>query len=878
MTPGGTVSALPPGITVLVTGAITTVNSATMPGEEDVPMALNNDTMSQGTIDVSGVISGPGRMRYGSQGSTLATPFGTVILRGNNTYSGRTIMSRGNVVLAHNNALGTADVKQEGPSQGSLQTGYNFLSDNDSRTIANNMIIAQWQTIEGTNSLTWNGIVYQDNARGMINLLPAGKTLTLGGGQFPNHLEENPPVPGRNLTYDGTGRTVITGGLHDEWSTETQTMNSGTFVGTFRFRGTGAVVVSGGTSTYSGPTVVEGANVHFAMNADFGNTSQVASTAGAIGVDAGVINNDAFLNRLNSSSNPANDAAGNPVVWDRGGLMLGTSEYGMNLNFTSGPMANAADMSLAAHEGGSMYIGTITPAFSTYRLGGGSGALTLPNANQLTGANSVVATNGGEVRVTGSNNYTGATRIIAKYQTSLIDAAAADTINFTDDDAIPNDQEYVGTTLTAMTLANGGSPSSIGSSPNAAGNLVIQGSTLKYVGGAVSTDRLFTIGSGGAAIDASGSGAVNFTNTGALAVDIAEQRTGNVNAFATGNFTNDRFTIRNLTSTEDLQPGMPIMTPSMPLTGSSAGVPANTIISRIISATDVGINNQIGDQGFALNTPITFGPAPERALTLTGTNTGNNTLASVVPNASDGGGVGVTKSGAGKWILTGNNTYTGATNVDEGTLLINGNQSGTGNTTVAAGAALGGTGSLAGAVLFEESSTFLTQFISGMIDPLAITGNVDLNALANSLSVIGTGTGSSWVIATYGGSLTGTFENITSGFSVDYGTGSNSQITLNLAGPMGVAGDYNQNGIVDAADYVFWRNNLGAGSLPNEGGISPGFVDAADYNFWRSRFGFTSGAGAGFGSSNVPEPASVVLIGLALFALAGVARRTGKAD
>ena len=41
----------------------------------------------------------------------------------------------------------------------------------------------------------------------------------------------------------------------------------------------------------------------------------------------------------------------------------------------------------------------------------------------------------------------------------------------------------------------------------------------------------------------------------------------------------------------------------------------------------------------------------------------------------------------------------------------------------------------------------------------------------------------------------------------------------------------------------------------------PGAVDTADYNFWRSRFGFTSGAGAGLGSSNIPEPASFVLIG-----------------
>jgi autotransporter-associated beta strand protein len=278
----------------------------------------------------------------------------------------------------------------------------------------------------------------------------------------------------------------------------------------------------------------------------------------------------------------------------------------------------------------------------------------------------------------------------------------------------------------------------------------------------------------------------------------------------------------------------------------------------------------VGEFAFNNNTAVTFGPAPERTLVLTGTNTGNNTLEATIPNATDGGVVGVTKSGAGKWVLTGNSTYTGATNVNEGTLLINGGLLGTGVTTVAAGGALGGTGSLAGNVLFEEGSMFVAEFASGMIDPLAFTGNVDLSALANTLNVIGTGTGSSWVIATYGGSLTGTFENITTGFTIDYGTGSNSQITLNLSGPGGVPGDYNQNGTVDAADYVVWRNNLGAGSLPNEGGISPGNVDSEDYNFWRSRFGATSGAGAGLGSSNVPEPSSILLIGLALISLAGI--------
>jgi len=85
--------------------------------------------------------------------------------------------------------------------------------------------------------------------------------------------------------------------------------------------------------------------------------------------------------------------------------------------------------------------------------------------------------------------------------------------------------------------------------------------------------------------------------------------------------------------------------------------------------------------------------------------------------------------------------------------------------------------------------------------------------------------------------------------------------------PMGVAGDYNDNGTVDAADYVLWR---AGGPLQNEG-ASPGVVDGADYTFWRSRFGATSGSGSGgsLQAGAVPEPATVVLLLSALVAWRG---------
>jgi hypothetical protein len=86
-------------------------------------------------------------------------------------------------------------------------------------------------------------------------------------------------------------------------------------------------------------------------------------------------------------------------------------------------------------------------------------------------------------------------------------------------------------------------------------------------------------------------------------------------------------------------------------------------------------------------------------------------------------------------------------------------------------------------------------------------------------------------------------------------------ITVSAA-PAGVPGDYSNNGVVDAADYVMWRNNLGLTvTLPNEvSGITPGTVTTHDYDAWRARFGRTSAAGAGtFVSSAVPEPSALAL-------------------
>jgi hypothetical protein len=78
-----------------------------------------------------------------------------------------------------------------------------------------------------------------------------------------------------------------------------------------------------------------------------------------------------------------------------------------------------------------------------------------------------------------------------------------------------------------------------------------------------------------------------------------------------------------------------------------------------------------------------------------------------------------------------------------------------------------------------------------------------------------------------------------------------------------VPGDYNENGIVDAADFTVWRDRLGhTMALPN---TDPADLDemvtADEYNFWVSRFGATSGgASVSLGQSAVPEPGTAVLL------------------
>jgi fibronectin-binding autotransporter adhesin len=243
-----------------------------------------------------------------------------------------------------------------------------------------------------------------------------------------------------------------------------------------------------------------------------------------------------------------------------------------------------------------------------------------------------------------------------------------------------------------------------------------------------------------------------------------------------------------------------------------------------------------------LTSPIALGTATiqvdSSALNLSGTISGVGNL---------------TKTGAGTLIFSGTNTSTaGGTTVSGGRLELS-----------AATAALnpGSNVTVSGAA----SGTSLA-IDSGVANGIADTATLSLaGAGPSTFGFADLGAGVNEKVAAL--SLGGTPQS----FGLTYGSLSSSaaiKSDVYFAGTgivtVGLAGDYNHSGGVEAGDYVMWRKNTAS------------FGGSAGYNLWRQNFGNGGpGAGSGLGGNQaVPEPGTLLLaVAGSLLACAGRRRR-----
>jgi hypothetical protein len=247
------------------------------------------------------------------------------------------------------------------------------------------------------------------------------------------------------------------------------------------------------------------------------------------------------------------------------------------------------------------------------------------------------------------------------------------------------------------------------------------------------------------------------------------------------------------------------------------------------------------------------------------------------------------KTGAGALTLA-NAVTAASTTVSAGTLTVNGSLGGA--VTVASGATLAGSGTLAGAVSIQTGGKFAPgaspapvtvgslNLASGATLELELGGAPgsalnDSIAAASSLalggalkvSALGNFTpqpGQTFTILS-GASRTGQFTGIElptlaapASWKVEYKPTSVSLVVL-------PSGDFNRDGVVDAADLDVWQGAVGTTNLGDADG--DGDTDGADFLVWQRQLASPPAWPAGVAA---PEPATTAL---AVLAAAGLNRR-----
>ncbi|TPI21035.1 autotransporter-associated beta strand repeat-containing protein [Mesorhizobium sp. B4-1-1] len=621
------------------------------------------DVVGGTTLTMSGVGTGAGGL--------TKSGVGTLVLSGTNNYTGGTTVGAGILRAGSASAFGTGAM--------TVNTGATLDLAGNNNTVG---------------GLGGGGSV----------LLGAATLTTNGNGSFSGTIggSGGVAVAGGSQTFSGctnsyTGATTITGTLNvsclrnggqpSDIGASSSASTNLQIDGTLNYTGASVTTDRGFTLT-SGRITVENAATTLEFSGVATGTQLEKFGPGTLVLSgANTYNGATFVNG-------GTLRAGSTSAFGSSGLRMDTTGATLDLNGFSNTVGYISQGNLGI-TGGNITLGSATLTISGIGSANYNGA--------ISGSGGLVK-NGGSIQTLSgvASSYTGAT-----------------TIN--------------GGVLAAASLTNGLSNSSIGASGSAPSNLVLNGGTLQYIGSGGSTDRQFTLGASGGGLDASGTGAINFTSTVPITLSGSGNRTLTLTGTSTANNSlsaridnpasgttaltkggTGTWVLKNQTSTYT---GITTISGGVLAVDKLAdGGQASSIgkSSNLASSLAIGSGSTLRytgtgdttDRLFTLQTGVSFiessgtgaiqftntgsalySGAGARTLALGGTNTGLNIMGgTIVDQNATTAKTTLAKNDSGTWVLTGNNSYSGNTVINDGNLVVgNGGTSGnagTGNVVV----------------------------------------------------------------------------------------------------------------------------------------------------------------------------------------------------
>ncbi len=495
-------------------------------------------------------------------------------------------------------------------------------------------------------------------------------------------------------------------------------------LGGFNLSGSGALTVAAGgrfvfasssatagTTTYSGTTQISGGTLY----ANFANILSPNSTFNVVGT--GVLN-------LGDVNQTIGGLSGSGTV-TQGSRTIGTDGI---VSFR--PTANSV-LTVGSNNQSTDFSGTITdngnltPSFTLSLVKTGTGTLTLSGANTYGGTTTISA---GTLQLgdgTGMGLLLGSTAIIDNGNFAF-DQPAASITAFS--------QPISGT---GTVTQNGPGAVVLFGANSYSGATIVNGGVLATGAiGAFSPNSVFVVNSGGtldvggiaqtiAALNGGGTvtncGPVTSSNEGGCGAASLTLGANGANSTFTGTITDGSAPI------SIIQAGSGTLT----LTGNNsysgktwleAGTLAVGSANALGTSTldmSPGTTLQFLGSGYALKNNIAFVGSAFADPTID-SGPGTITLAGILSGAGTLG-----KIGSGTLILTGVNTYTGNTNVDQGILQIDGSIAASPLTTIASGAGLSGTGTT-GSVLAQSGGFIAPGNATNPFGILTVNGAASL--------------------------------------------------------------------------------------------------------------------------------------------------------